>query len=127
MLANCWSHARRKFIEAEASAPEDAVDILDKIGAMFGIESEADVMSSDLGYPTLPRDGSESSRSRAAGGGLVVSGAQRSEAPWHRMQKGVSGRTFNRRKPTGSPQAQHRPNSPSSTRRKACRPWSSRS
>jgi len=31
VLANCWSHARRKFIEAEASAPEEASEILDKI------------------------------------------------------------------------------------------------
>ena len=48
VLANCWSHARRKFIEAEASAPEDAGDILDKTGAIFAIETEADVMGSVL-------------------------------------------------------------------------------
>jgi len=48
VLANCWSHARRKFIEAEASAPDEASEILDKIGAMFGIETEVDVKGADL-------------------------------------------------------------------------------
>ncbi|MEM9114301.1 MAG: transposase [Myxococcota bacterium] len=48
VLANCWSHARRKFIEAEASAPDDASDILNKMGAMFGIETEVDVKGSDV-------------------------------------------------------------------------------
>lgn len=48
VLANCSSHARRKFIEAAAGAPDDAGEILDKIGAMFGIETEVDVKEADL-------------------------------------------------------------------------------
>lgn len=38
--AHCWSHARRYFIEAEPSAPEDAKAFLDDIGALFLIERE---------------------------------------------------------------------------------------
>jgi hypothetical protein len=36
--AHCWSHGRRKFLEAEDSAPEIAGQILDEIGQLFGIE-----------------------------------------------------------------------------------------
>ena len=38
--AHCWSHARRKFIEAEASAPDEAAAFLDDIGELVGIERE---------------------------------------------------------------------------------------
>jgi transposase len=48
VLANCWSHARRKFIEAEASEPGEAADFIDKIGALFGIERETDVRCEEL-------------------------------------------------------------------------------
>jgi transposase len=40
--AHCWAHARRYFLEAEASAPEEAQAFLDDIGALFGIEREID-------------------------------------------------------------------------------------
>ncbi|MEQ9502688.1 MAG: IS66 family transposase [Deltaproteobacteria bacterium] len=36
--AHCWSHGRRKFLEAEDSAPEIAGQFLDEIGQLFGIE-----------------------------------------------------------------------------------------
>jgi transposase len=38
--ANCWSHTRRYFIDAEASAPDEAKEFLDAIGELFGIERE---------------------------------------------------------------------------------------
>lgn len=39
-LANDWCHARRKFLEAEATHPVDAVVFIDEIGALFGVERE---------------------------------------------------------------------------------------
>ena len=48
VLANCWSHARRKFLEAEASEPSEAADFIDKIGALFGIERQTDVRCEEL-------------------------------------------------------------------------------
>lgn len=39
-VANDWSHARRKFIEAEASAPEESKTFIEEIGELFGIERE---------------------------------------------------------------------------------------
>jgi transposase len=42
VLANCWAHARRKFIEAEPSAPNEAQAFLDQIGQLFGLEQEID-------------------------------------------------------------------------------------
>jgi transposase len=38
--AHDWSHARRKFLEAEASAPAEAAAFLDDIGKLFLIERE---------------------------------------------------------------------------------------
>ena len=40
-LVGCWSHVRRKFIEAESSAPEACAEILDLIGDLYEIESRA--------------------------------------------------------------------------------------
>ena len=37
--AGCWAHARRKFIECQASAPEAAQTILHLIGRLFALES----------------------------------------------------------------------------------------
>ncbi len=40
VLANCWSHARRKFVAAEANYPV-AGEILDLIGRLYAIEKDA--------------------------------------------------------------------------------------
>jgi transposase len=39
--AGCWSHARRKVIDAQATAPDPARRILEPIGRLFGIEARA--------------------------------------------------------------------------------------
>ena len=39
--AGCWSHARRKFIDAEKVAPEIAREAVDFIGALFRVERQA--------------------------------------------------------------------------------------
>src|SRR5216684_3401715 len=39
--AGCWSHARRKFVEAEKSAPEIAREAVDLIGQLFALEKQA--------------------------------------------------------------------------------------
>lgn len=39
-LANCWSHARRKFVEAEPSHPV-AGEVIELIGKLFDIERQA--------------------------------------------------------------------------------------
>ncbi len=43
--AGCWSHARRKFVEAEKSAPEIAREAVDLIGQLFALEKQAKDMS----------------------------------------------------------------------------------
>ena len=43
--AGCWSHARRKFVEAEKSAPEIAREAVDLIGRLFAMEKQAKDMS----------------------------------------------------------------------------------
>src|SRR5208283_1550934 len=39
--AGCWSHARRRFIEAEKVAPEMAREAVDFLGALFRVERQA--------------------------------------------------------------------------------------
>jgi transposase len=39
--AGCWSHARRKFVEAEKTAPEIAREAVDLIGRLFAVEKQA--------------------------------------------------------------------------------------
>jgi transposase len=39
--AGCWSHARRKFVEAEKTAPEIACEAVDLIGQLFAVEKQA--------------------------------------------------------------------------------------
>ena len=39
--AGCWSHARRKFVEAEKTAPEIAREAVDLIGQLFALERRA--------------------------------------------------------------------------------------
>src|SRR5271166_3798097 len=39
--AGCWSHARRKFIDAEKVAPEMAREAVDFIGVLFRVERQA--------------------------------------------------------------------------------------
>jgi transposase len=43
--AGCWSHARRKFVEAEKTAPEIAREAVDLIGRLFRVEKQAQDMS----------------------------------------------------------------------------------
>jgi len=38
--AGCWSHARRKFVEAERTAPEIAPAAVDLIGQLFAVEKQ---------------------------------------------------------------------------------------
>jgi transposase len=45
--AGCWSHARRKFIEAEPTAPDLARTILRSIKALFDLENRAQGLSDD--------------------------------------------------------------------------------
>lgn len=40
-IAHCWAHVRRKFIEAEHTAPEQCREVLDLIGQLYAIEREA--------------------------------------------------------------------------------------
>jgi transposase len=37
-LANCWAHARRKFVEVEENFPEPCGEVLDLIGRLYGVE-----------------------------------------------------------------------------------------
>lgn len=39
--AGCWSHARRKFVEAEPTAPDPARAILRRIKSLFNVETRA--------------------------------------------------------------------------------------
>jgi transposase len=39
--AGCWSHARRKLVDAEKVAPEIAREAVDLIGALFAVERQA--------------------------------------------------------------------------------------
>ena len=39
--AGCWSHARRKFVEAEKSAPEIAREAVALLNALFAVERQA--------------------------------------------------------------------------------------
>jgi transposase/predicted GNAT superfamily acetyltransferase len=43
--AGCWSHARRKFVDAEPVAPQIARDILKQIKGLFDIEERAKSLS----------------------------------------------------------------------------------
>jgi transposase len=39
--AGCWSHSRRKFVEAEKSEPEKAREAVNLIGQLFAVEKQA--------------------------------------------------------------------------------------
>jgi transposase len=43
--AGCWSHARRKFVDAQSVAPAIAVEALGLIGRLFAIEQQAKAQS----------------------------------------------------------------------------------
>jgi transposase len=47
LRAGCWSHARRKFVEAEPTAPAPARGILRLIQGLFDIERRASHLSAD--------------------------------------------------------------------------------
>lgn len=40
VLAHCWSHVRRKYLEAEPHFPAPCREVLDLIGQLYGIERE---------------------------------------------------------------------------------------
>lgn len=40
VLAHCWAHARRKFVDIETAFPEETSEILDLIGELYGVEKE---------------------------------------------------------------------------------------
>jgi transposase len=39
-IAHCWAHVRRKFIEAEPTAPKECSHVLDLIGQLYALEHE---------------------------------------------------------------------------------------
>jgi transposase len=39
--AGCWAHARRKFIDAEKTAPEIAREVVDWVGQLYAVEKQA--------------------------------------------------------------------------------------
>lgn len=39
-LAHCWAHVRRKFLEVEASFPDETARVLDLIGELYAVEAE---------------------------------------------------------------------------------------
>lgn len=43
--AGCWSHARRKFVEAEKTAPEIAREAVDWSGRLFAVEKQGNDVS----------------------------------------------------------------------------------
>ena len=45
--AGCWSHARRKIVDAEKVAPEIAREAVELIGALFRVERKAKDCSVD--------------------------------------------------------------------------------
>lgn len=40
VLAHCWAHVRRKYVEAEPHFPGPCAEILDLIGQLYGVERE---------------------------------------------------------------------------------------
>ena len=42
VLAHCWAHARRKFIQIEETYPEACKEVLDLMGQLFAIEEQAE-------------------------------------------------------------------------------------
>jgi len=51
-LAHCWAHVRRKFVEAEPHYPE-AGEMVDRIGQLYAIETEAKRASPEERLATL--------------------------------------------------------------------------
>jgi len=43
--AGCWSHARRKFVDAQATAPPVAQEIVGQIGQLFAIEEKGQALT----------------------------------------------------------------------------------
>ena len=39
-IAHCWAHVRRKFIEAHDTHAKECAEVLDMIGALYGVERE---------------------------------------------------------------------------------------
>ena len=46
-LVHCWAHVRRKFVEAEASFPDECARALDLIGKLYAVEREVPRASPD--------------------------------------------------------------------------------
>lgn len=48
ILAHCWAHVRREFVEVEKTAPQLCGEVLDLIGALYGIEKRCREEGHDL-------------------------------------------------------------------------------
>ena len=48
VLAHCWAHVRREFVEIEKSFPTQCGEIIDLIGEMYAIEKKCRVEGEDL-------------------------------------------------------------------------------
>jgi len=48
ILAHCWAHVRRKFVEAEAHYPEPCAEVLDLIGQLYAVERTCPVIEAGL-------------------------------------------------------------------------------
>jgi transposase len=48
MLAHCWAHVRREFVEIEKSFPKQCGEVLDLIGELYAIEKKCRTEGEDL-------------------------------------------------------------------------------
>ena len=53
--AGCWSHARRKFVEAEKAAPEIAREAVTVMDALFAVRQTSEAAPLTRGLSILPR------------------------------------------------------------------------
>ena len=57
VLAHCWAHARRKFVDIEAAFPQETHEILELIGALYAVEKRCPRgPSGDADRQTLRQD-----------------------------------------------------------------------
>ncbi len=49
ILAHCWAHVRRKFVEAEPHYPEPCAEALDLIGQLYAVERACPGIDAGLG------------------------------------------------------------------------------
>ena len=48
VLAHCWAHVRREFVEIESSFPSPCGEVIELIGALYAIERRCRVDGEDL-------------------------------------------------------------------------------